>query len=316
MAQLITSMGEILVDFLPINEAGKTVGFRMYPGGSPLNVAVAMARLGQPTAFAGMVARDFFGRVLRQYAASQGIDTRFLLDCDAPSTLAFVAIEDNEPAFSFYGDNAADTRLTPEALPAAFFAETTALHVGSISLLRGTTPSAVLAAVEQLRGKALIQFDPNIRPPLITNPESYRQLIDHLAGMVDVFKISAADLTWLHPDLSVEQSAARISALGPAVTIVTRGGKGGLAFHNHQAIPIPAFQIQLADTVGAGDTFNGGFLVALAEQDALSRAALQTLSTDKLASALRMASAAAALNCTRPGCDPPSRTEVQHLLTQ
>jgi len=316
VSHLITSMGEILIDFLPIEEHGQTTGFRMFPGGSPLNVAVGVARLGQPVAFAGKVAHDFFGRFLRHYAESQQIDTRFLIDSDALTTLAFVAVEDNEPAFSFYGEGAADTLLTPEELPSAMFDHTRALHVGSISLLRGKTPTAVISAVERLRGKALIQFDPNIRPGLVRDPAAYRALIDRLAGMVDIFKISAADLSWLMPEISVEAAAHRIHGLGPALVIVTQGGRGGLALRGAEAITIPAFNIILADTVGAGDTFNAGVLAGLAERDALSRAALLQLETDALAATLRLASAAAALNCTRPGCDPPTRSEVQALLTR
>lgn len=314
MSHLITCMGEILIDFMPIEEGGRTVGFRMHPGGSPLNVAVGVARLGQPIAFAGKAAGDFFGRYLRSYAESERIDTRFLLDSAALSTLAFVAIEDNEPVFSFYGEGAADTLLTPADLPQAMFDETRALHVGSISLLRGTTPSAVLAAVERLRGRALIQFDPNIRPGLVRDQASYRALIDRLAGLVDIFKISAADLGWLHPELSIEQAAARIHAHGPALVVVTRGGKGGLALRGNDTIEIPAFRITLADTVGAGDTFNAGLLVGLAERDALSRTTLLQMDRAALAETLRLASAAAALNCTRPGCDPPSRSMVAELL--
>jgi fructokinase len=307
-------MGEILIDFLPTTADGQTTGFRMHPGGSPLNVAVGVARLGQPIAFSGRVARDFFGRYLRSYAESQRIDTRFLLDTDATTTLAFVAMEDGEPAFSFYGEGAADTLMTPADLPQAMFEETRALHVGSISLLRGSTPSAVLAAVEQARGRALISFDPNIRPPLVQDANQYRALIDHLATKVDIFKISAADLGWLHPDLSVEQAAARIHGLGPALVVVTRGGKGGLALRGSDTLSIPAFSVQVVDTVGAGDTFNAGMLVGLAERDALDRDALLALSTQAIADTLRFASAAAALNCSRAGCDPPTRAEVQPLL--
>jgi fructokinase len=314
MANLITCMGEILIDFLPTTADGQTTGFRMHPGGSPLNVAVGVARLGQPIAFSGRVARDFFGRYLRSYAESQRIDTRFLLDTDATTTLAFVAMEDGEPAFSFYGEGAADTLMTPADLPQAMFEETRALHVGSISLLRGSTPSAVLAAVEQARGRALISFDPNIRPPLVQDANQYRALIDHLATKVDIFKISAADLGWLHPDLSVEQAAARIHGLGPALVVVTRGGKGGLALRGSDTLSIPAFSVQVVDTVGAGDTFNAGMLVGLAERDALDRDALLALSTQAIADTLRFASAAAALNCSRAGCDPPTRAEVQPLL--
>jgi fructokinase len=314
MASLITCMGEILIDFLPIEESGQTTGFRMYPGGSPLNVAVGVSRLGQHAAFAGKAGRDFFGRYLRGYAESQQIDTRFLIGSDALTTLAFVAIEDGEPVFSFYGEGAADTLLTPEELPQAMAEETQALHVGSISLLRGSTPSAVLAAVERARGRSLVSFDPNIRPGLVTNPSEYRALIDQLASRIDIFKISAADLGWLHPDLSVEQAAKRIHGLGPALVVVTRGGKGGIALRGSDSIEIPAFAIKVADTVGAGDTFNAGMLVGLAERNALSRAAVLAMDAQALSDTLRFASAAAALNCTRPGCDPPTRNEVAQIL--
>src|SRR4051812_29842149 len=121
MRQLLTSMGEVLIDFLPIQADGATTGFSMHAGGAPLNVAVGMARLGSPVAFAGKVATDFFGRYLRAYMESEGIDTRFLISHEAFSTLAFVAMEDGEPAYAFYGEGAADTLLAPADVPEALF---------------------------------------------------------------------------------------------------------------------------------------------------------------------------------------------------
>src|SRR5215218_7892363 len=117
MSRLLTAMGEVLIDFLPIQSGGMTTGFTMHAGGAPLNVAVGMARLGQPTAFAGKVANDFFGRYIRAYIEQEGIDTRFLVAADALSTLAFVAKEDGEPAYAFYGEGAADTLLVPDEVP-------------------------------------------------------------------------------------------------------------------------------------------------------------------------------------------------------
>src|SRR5262245_47069216 len=131
MSTFITSIGEILIDFVPIEERGATVGFRMHAGGAPFNVAVGVARLGRPAAFVSKVASDFFGRYLRARVQDEGIDTRFLLDAEAQSTLAFVAMERGEPAYSFYGEGAADTLLTAEELPAALFDETHILHFGS-----------------------------------------------------------------------------------------------------------------------------------------------------------------------------------------
>src|SRR4028118_1486946 len=100
MSQLITSMGELLIDFLPIQEGDRTVGFQMHPGGSLLNVAVGAARLDSSVAFASKVSTDMFGRFLRDYVESQGVDSRFLLDAAAQSTLAFVSIIDGEPPYS------------------------------------------------------------------------------------------------------------------------------------------------------------------------------------------------------------------------
>jgi fructokinase len=316
MGQLITCMGEMLIDFLPILEHGRTVGFRMSPAGSLLNVAVGLARLGAPAAFAGKVSTDYFGRVLREYAESQGVDTRFLLDDPASSTLAFVAMVDDEPAYAFYGDTAADTRLTPAELPASLIDETAMLHVGSISLLRGDTPKAVLAACEQARGRCLISFDPNIRPNLVHDAPAYRALIERVARMADVFKISSADLEWLMPGVAVEQAAEQIEMLGPALVVVTRGGKGVLARRGGRVFSASAFSIRLADTIGAGDTFNAGLLAALYEHGVRGRQQLVAMPDRAIEETLSYAAAAAALNCAREGADPPTRAELQAFLSR
>jgi fructokinase len=318
VSHLITSMGEVLIDFLPLEESGRTVGFRMHPGGSLLNVAVAAARLGQPVALATTIATDFFGRFLRAYAEREGVDPRWLIDSPALSTLAFVAHEGGEPVFNFYGEGTADTLLTPEALPEELFAETAILHVGSISLLRGSTPAAVQAAVERLRGRALISLDPNLRPGLVKDEAPYRALLDRFFGLVDLVKISAADLGWLMPRVPVEEAARTLLARGPALVVITRGGAGVLAVRaadqGRAPIALPAFSVTVADTVGAGDSFNGGLLTRLAEAGAVSRRALEALPNDELAAALRFAAAVAAINCTRPGADPPRRAEVEAFL--
>ncbi|MBI3976243.1 MAG: carbohydrate kinase, partial [Armatimonadetes bacterium] len=150
-----TTIGEILVDFTPLLEGGQTVGFRMHPGGSPFNVAVGLARLGARVEFAAKVSTDFFGRFLLAHLEREGIGRRLLSRSDAPTTLAFVALEGGEPAFSFYQDGTADTLLRPEDL-SADIAACQVLHFGSISLLRDPTASTVAGLVERLRGDPLL----------------------------------------------------------------------------------------------------------------------------------------------------------------
>lgn len=327
---LLTCIGEALIDFLPIEEDGRTVGFRMHPGGSLLNVAVAAARLSQPVALASKLSTDFFGRHLRRYAEAEGVETRWLAESDAPSTLAFVATETGEPAFSFYGDGAADTLLTPPELPAALFDQTSILHVGSISLLRGTTPAAVLDACQRMAGRGLISLDPNVRPNLVNDEPAYRALLAQLTRLADVVKVSAADLAWLAPGAGMDEAAAALLAEGPGLVVVTHGGEGVLAFRDcanpggppggprggpPEAISVPAFAVEVADTVGAGDAFDAGLLAWLGEHGITSRAALDGLPPSDLREALRFAAAVAALNCTRAGADPPRLAAVEAFMS-
>jgi fructokinase len=311
--RLITCIGEILIDFLPLMEGGRTVGFKMHPGGSPFNVAVGLARLGEPVAFASKISSDLFGRFLGDYLQSEGIDARFALPSDAPSTLAFVAMEDGEPVYAFYGDGAADTLLTPQEIPAALFEETAILHFGSISLLRGTTPGAVLSAAERLKGRALLSFDPNVRPGLVRDEAGYRALLDRLFALAAVVKISAADLVWLLPGRPVHKAIAELAARGPALVVVTQGSKGVLARRGTEAWDVPAFPVEIVDTVGAGDSFSAGMLAGLTERGVTSRAALEQIEPQEIEAVLRFAAAASALTCTRPGADPPTQMEVAAL---
>ncbi len=320
MSHLITSVGEILIDFLPIEEAGRTVGFRMHPGGSLMNVAIGAARLGQPAALASKLSSDMFGRFLRRFVEEQGVDTRFLLESSAQSTLAFVTMTEGEPEYSFYTTGTADTLLTRDELPDALFAETSILHFGSISLLRGTTPDAILSTAERLKGSALLSFDPNLRPGLITDEAGYRALLDRTFALVDIVKISAADLAWLAPGKSVEEAASTLLAFGPALVVVTRGGEGVYALRaadgGERSISVPAFRVDVVDTVGAGDSFSGGLLSNLAELGVLSRAALEQLSDAQMRKSLRFAAAVAALTCSRAGADPPDRPTTDRFLAE
>ncbi|HEX8941164.1 MAG TPA: carbohydrate kinase [Candidatus Limnocylindrales bacterium] len=314
---LITCLGEALVDFLPV-EADGAVTFRPHPGGSPLNVAVAAARLGARVALAGSLGDDLFGRFLRSRVAAEGVDDRWLGSVEAPTALAFVTLEDGEPAFAFYGEGTADTLLAVDGLPEAMVEETAILHIGSISLLRGSTPDAVEAAWRRLRGRALLSLDPNVRPSLIVDEAAYLARLERLVATADLLKVSAADLAWLAPDRDVEAAALDLLARGPRLVAVTRGGDGAVAVREVEGRPVaivmPAFPIRVADTVGAGDAFSAGLLTRLAELGATSGDALAALPEAQLRDAIRVALAAAALSCERPGADPPDRARLDSFL--
>lgn len=321
MKPLITCLGECLIDFLPFDVEGSSDTFRMCAGGSIFNVAMGVARLGHTTtaaAFSCKVADDYFGRFLRAHIEAEHIDTRFLVEqAGGQSTLAFVAMEDGNPAFTFYGDGAADTQLSIDEIPPALFDETAILHFGSISLLRGKTPEAVLAVVERLKGKALLSFDPNLRPALVQDEAHYRALLKRVFALADVVKLSDADLAWLYKDYTSEQAIKELLTLGAGLVVITRGKHGVTAARaGGPIIEAPSYTVELADAVGAGDTFCAGLLVQLAQRQFITAESLRSIQDDALQSMLRFAGAAAALNCTQVGANPPQYTEVEEFLRQ
>jgi fructokinase len=331
MSTLVTCMGESLIDFVPLNATEQNVSkadagdgkpksavstdFRMYSGGSILNVAVGLARLGHHVAFAGKIAEDYFGHHLLQTLKTEGVDTRFVSTAEAQTALAFVAKEEGEPVYSFYGDGTADTLLTVDDISESLYQETSILHVGSISLLRGTTPTTVLETFERLKGHALLSLDPNIRAGMIHDEPVYRALLQHLIALTDILKLSNVDLAWLMPKASMEEALLYLSGLGPALVIITQGEKGVLARSGSTGtIQTAAFPITMIDTVGAGDTFCAGVLARLADEFILSRVKVLALTEQELQAVISFASAAAALNCMREGANPPHRSEVEQYL--
>lgn len=315
MRTLITCMGEALIDFIPQQKDGATIGFSIYPAGSPLNVAVGLRRLGQPTAFSCKIGNDFFGHFLRDYIEREHIDTRFLPVVEGKSTLAFVTIENGIPAFNFYGEGAVDTLLTVDDLPEELFTETRIFHCGSISRMSGTIHDTMVAIMERLKGSALISFDPNIRADVIPDRQRYLTLFRRIVAQTDVLKLSIEDLAWLAPGTSYEQYATELLAQGPAVVIITRGDAGAIAVSKEAGlVSVPGFSVKVADTVGGGDTFSAAFLTRLAEDDLVSHTSLEHISANELQEKLRFANAAAAINCSRIGADPPTRAEVEQFL--
>lgn len=313
MKTLFTSIGEILVDFTPVVTGGRTGGFRMHAGGSPYNVAVALGRLGVQVEFAGKASLDFFGRFLLEHLRQEGVGMRFLSRSPAPSTLAFVALERGEPSYVFYGQGAADTLLEPSDLPAEI-ATSAVLHFGSISLLRGSTAATIAGLVARLQQRTLLSFDPNIRPALIDDAAAYRQTLAQMFRAADIVKMSATDARWFAPDRPHQVVASEVQALGPALVVVTQGAHGAYARTATATVQVPAPVVRVVDTVGAGDAFSAALLVALANQDALSRVAIEHLHANDLQMAIQFAAAAAAITCTREGADPPRRSEVEEFL--
>jgi fructokinase len=308
---VLTVIGEALIDL--VASRSEPAQFRALPGGSPLNVAVGLARLGAPTTLMCRLSRDQFGRALRRHAVDNGVDLGVAVDADEPSTLAIASLDEAGAAsYSFYVEGTADWQWSDQELgrvPAA----TTILHTGSAaSWMAPSGPRiAAMLAARQRGGQVLISYDPNVRPSLIHEPTAARELIERYVRVAGVVKASDEDLDWIYPGRDPVESARAWARLGPALIVLTRGADGSVAVRaDGREMARPARAAAVVDAVGAGDSFMAALLATIHADGLADGGQLNVDSDDVLATLLDTASTAAALTCERAGADPPTRDEL------
>lgn len=311
---MIICCGENLIDMVPAETGDKTPygSFRVAPGGCPYNSAIAAARLGADVQFLGAMASDFLGDKLFSRLAENRVGTDLLVRTDRPVLLAFV--EKNaagEARYAFYAEGAADRSLSWADIPPALPPEARFLLAGSISIVMEPEASTILRLVEREKNRLLVSFDPNIRPSLIPDRAAYLKKFEAFCGACGIVKASDSDLEWLYGPLPEGEIASKILELGPELVFVTRGEAGSAAYTRKAKASLPAFVVKVADTIGAGDTFHAAVLAALDRRGADSREKLAALGPAELEALLRFAAAAAALNCTKEGANPPTLDELE-----
>lgn len=309
---MIVSCGEALIDFVPMAGADGTPGYRPCPGGSPCNVAVAVSRLGAPAGFLGRISTDFFGDLLMATLRENGVDCSLVRRADQPSTLGFVSLDEREPDYAFFSNGAADRSLEPADLPKPLPAGIACLQFGSISLMQEPAATTLETLMRRESGRRVLSLDPNVRPRLIPDRESYRRRLEDWIALVDIVKVSRADLEWLYPGIPAAEVATRWFRTGPALVVVTGGEEGAFAVSaTGISPPVRGTAVQVVDTVGAGDTFHGALLAWLYHGGLLNRDDLRRLTPEQEVEALSFANKAAAITCSRRGNDPPRMDELE-----
>lgn len=301
---MIVVAGEALVDLTAETVGGKSA-YVARPGGSPYNVAVGLGRAGVPVAFLGRLSHDRFGQLLRSHLLESRVSLEHVTTGGEPTTLAVVHSSSDQPEYSFYSDGTAAPVLMKQDLPELPSAK--ALHLGSIALVLEPGASTLEDLMRRVSRRLVISLDPNIRPGLIADRDSYRRRLEIWLELVDVVKVSVEDLAWLEPDRGPLDVTDEWLSRGAVLAIVTMGGEGALAVTPSGSARAPSPAVPVADTVGAGDAFTSAALAYAHANEALSRDALARLGSDDLTRLLRAANAHAADTCTRHGADPPWR---------
>ncbi|MFM9631392.1 MULTISPECIES: carbohydrate kinase family protein [Streptomyces] len=303
---MIVVAGEALIDLVP-KGSGALAALRPALGGGPFNTAVALGRLGSPTAFCSRISYDAFGEALLDRLRDSGVDVSAVQRGPEPTTLAVATLDGNgSAAYSFYVEGTADRLFTaPAGLPAG----TRAVSFGTCSLVLEPGASAYEELLRTSAGQGVFTtLDPNVRPGLIPDADAYRARFRSWLPSVSLLKLSEEDALWLGG------TPREWLAAGPAAVVITHGGDGLTAFTQDGSVyPVPGEKVDVVDTIGAGDTVNAALLHALSVQDALSPAAVADLGHDGWQRLLRFAARAAAVTCSRAGAEPPYAAELGEL---
>ncbi len=306
---MIVCCGEALIDFLPRKGADGADTFQPFVGGSVLNVAVALGRLGIPTGFLSGLSTDFFGSMIVKALHDSQVDTSLCPVSGRPTTLAFVKLTDGNAEYAFFDEGSAVRMLDENDLP-AIPAVVTALHFGSITLTAEPCGSACETLMRNERPDRFISLDPNIRPTLIKNRDGYLARLDRMVEMSDIVKLSREDMEWIAPGVTFDALAEDWLKRGASLVILTQGPDGARAIGKRRSVFVRSVAVTVADTIGAGDTFSAAVLARLNAQGRLDKRAVQSLSEADLPDLLTYAAKAAAITASRPGADPPWQREM------
>lgn len=308
---MLIACGDALIDFVPTRNADGREAVMPAVGGSCLNVAIGMARLGAPTGFVGGISTDLFGRMIADHAAASHVDLSLAARSDHQTTLAFVRIVAGESHYAFYDAETATRNWTYRrgSIP---FDTVEAVHVGSTTLVNDQGAAETKALIVDAQSSSTISFDPNCRANLVKDKPAYLARMAEFAGSADLIKMSDVDFAYLFGDERYEQRARALLGQGASLVVITRGNNGATAWHaGAGAIEVTAPKVEVADTIGAGDSFQAALLFALHKQGRLARPRLKDIGADELRRALFFAANCAGLTCTRPGADPPWSREIK-----
>ena len=299
-------VGESLIDVVHLPDGSS----REHVGGSPANVAVGLARLGNEVTLATMIGPDERGTRIAALFEQEGVTLTGGSLTPHPTSVATSTLDATGAATYRF-------EVAWELAVVQPFDGLTHVHTGSIAATLEPGSSAVLTTLQEARPIATISYDPNVRPSLMGEPPDVRAKIEQLIGLSDVVKASDEDIAWLYDGAPISDILRLWGLLGPALLVVTRGDKGaliGLPRNSGALTSMDAPEVEVVDTVGAGDSFMAGLVSGLLDAGLLggieARERLRTASLADVRAAVERALACAAITVSRAGANPPRLAEL------
>jgi fructokinase len=309
--------GEALFDLISIRE--DPIGerrFAGFPGGSPLNLAIGLRRLGESVSFVGGLSSDGFGADLRATLEREKIDFSRARTNNLPTPIELASTgHDGQPFYSFYTKGCAHLDFGLEALASARDDGFSAIALGSFLLDDETIGEMLVRSVRDISDEVVVSFDPNVRRGVISNMQNWLSRFHEIAKCATIIKASDEDIAalWCGEMTPRQQSTIWLNRGCPLV-IITLGSLGATVFHVSGEVFVPALAADVVDTIGAGDAFHAGFLAGISRRKLLDASSIRALKSETILRIGLEAAAAASINCSRPGANPPTFEELRGVV--
>jgi fructokinase len=294
-------VGEVLIDLIPEGVDRKPV-----VGGGPANTAKALAKLGIDTQFIDGISTDGYGQMAKDELVSAGLKLDYVKYSDKPTCLAIVSLsESGSAAYKFVIENTATFDFTSEWLPNPQTDHPSLLHIGTLATVIEPGASVLFEWAQSVAKVALIVFDPNTRPAVMSDRKQYLTQVERWVAISSAVKVSDEDIKWLYPSLEIDQVVNNWLIKGPTLIVVTHGDKGLAGYRKDEKASADALKVKVADAVGAGDTVGAVLVEAIVEDG------LDSLTGLRLKTMLKRAAKAAAITVSRVGANPPTSEELE-----
>ncbi len=296
--------GEVLIDLIS-DGSGERVP---HVGGGPANTAKALARLGHDVYFIDGISSDQYGQKARQELLDDDVKLDLALNSDKPTCLAIVSLNESGGAsYEFEIDGTATFDFSASWLPDPSRYKPNVLHIGTLVTVIQPGADVLYDWAMQVAEFAPIVFDPNVRSVVMNDRDKYLAAVERWVAISSVVKVSDDDMAWLYPGQQYADVAKRWISDGAALVVVTRGAEGLVGFTTDGVVEVPGVKVDVADTVGAGDTVGAIVVEAMIEKGILN------LTGDTLKTVLHRAGIAAGVTCSRKGAQPPYKHELKGI---
>ena len=292
--------GEVLIDVLP---TGPVVG------GGPANTAKALARLGNTVDFIDGISTDEYGVNARKELIRDGVGLSHCLTSEKPTCTATVTLDAlGSASYEFHIDGTATFDFSHSWLPDPERLKPSVLHIGTLVTIIEPGASVLFDWAMRVSEFAPIVFDPNIRPSVLRDRETYVVAVEKWIGLSSIVKVSDDDIKWLYPDESIDIVAQRWLSTGVSCVVITRGAAGLIGYTEHGIEEVTGAKVTVIDTVGAGDTVG-----AIVVEGVLNHS-VAGLHGEVLHLLLQKAAVAAGITCSRVGAEPPYKHELVEAM--